>query len=378
MPGQVNRVLGLQEGLVVEPKNRKSAAPRSVDFLIDAFRIGCGLCVALVGGYHLAASFLGVPGDLGFQTDDIIMAPITASCLMLMGLSLLLIRRSDGSRWLGGLVMLCPGAVALASLLRFLEWLTPGHGFFTGDSSPSLPAWLLTMGAGPMGPWTALALLLASLTTLMRNAFGRLPKVDYIGLGGLLVAMVGGVFVLGNFYATLPFYQASSIPMAPGTGLGFSLLGLGLIATAGPKGALLRPVLGRSVKARLFRWFLPYAVLIVVGSDSLTLLAARFSSPSSSALTSAMSVATAATLAVAMCAFIASYIGDRLQRTSPSCGPPTSYSKQGSRTGHVISRSPEGNSRSRTWSSSSPPKSLRVPPRQLSGHTSSCKSPMRI
>jgi len=165
-----------------------------------------------------------------------------------------------------------------------------------------------------MGPTTALALEIASLTALLRIGRGRSLKANWVGLGGLVVAVCGGVFVLGNLYASLPLYKGSKIPMAPGTGFSFSLLGLGLIATADPRGSLLRPLLGRSVKVRLLRSFLPYAVLIVVGSDSLTLLAARFSSPSSSALTSAVSVATATLLAVAMCAFLAGHIGNRLER----------------------------------------------------------------
>jgi signal transduction histidine kinase len=129
-----------------------------------------------------------------------------------------------------------------------------------------------------------------------------------------MVAVAGGVFVLGNFYATLPFYKDSRIPMPPGTGLGFSLLGVGLIATVGSQGSLIKPLVGRSVKARLLRSFLPYAVLMVVFSDSLTLFAAQFFSPSSSALTSSISVAAATAAAVMMCAWIAGHIGGRLER----------------------------------------------------------------
>ena len=98
-------------------------------------------------------------------------------------------------------------------------------------------------------------------------------------VGGLLVATAGAVIVLGNLYAVLPLYRGSQIPMARGTGFSLLLAGLGLIAAAGPAGLLLRPVLGRSVRARLLRVFLPYAFLVVVSPDSVTLLAARLFSP---------------------------------------------------------------------------------------------------
>ena len=298
----------------MEPWNRRSVFPRQIDLLIDAFRVACGLGVALVGGYHLTAGLIGGRDFLGNRADDIVMSPITASCLLLMSSSLLLINRSDSARWQNGLSILCSVVVAVVSALRLCEWLTARRVIIAIGSPPPLPEWVIRAGSGPMGPFTAFALVLASLTALMRTGSGRSLKADWVGLGGLIVALAGGVFVLGNFYATLPFYEDSRIPVAPGTGLGFSLLGLGLIATSGPKGSLIKPVLGRSVKARLLRSFLPYAVLIVVASDSLTLLAARFSSPSSSALTSAMSVATATTAAVALCTFIAGHIGNRLER----------------------------------------------------------------
>jgi signal transduction histidine kinase len=72
--------------------------------------------------------------------------------------------------------------------------------------------------------------------------------------------------------------------------------------------------MGRSVRARLLRSFLPYAVLVVVGSDSLALIAASLSSPASSAVTSAASVAVATSLAIVICTALATYIGRRLER----------------------------------------------------------------
>ncbi len=65
------------------PWNRHSVFPRQADLLIDAFRVACGLGVAVVGGYHLTAGIIGGRDFLGIPADDIIMAPITASCLLL-------------------------------------------------------------------------------------------------------------------------------------------------------------------------------------------------------------------------------------------------------------------------------------------------------
>jgi hypothetical protein len=56
---QPHRESGLQESPVMGPWNRHSVLPRHVDRLIDAFRVACGLGVAVVGGYHLAAGIIG-------------------------------------------------------------------------------------------------------------------------------------------------------------------------------------------------------------------------------------------------------------------------------------------------------------------------------
>jgi signal transduction histidine kinase len=165
-----------------------------------------------------------------------------------------------------------------------------------------------------MVPLTAIVLEIAVAALAIRTATRWSPHVDWVGLSGLVIAIGGVVFVLGNLYAALPLYSGSRIPVTRGTGFCFTLLGLGLIAAAGPTGWLLRPLLGRSVQARLLRVFLPYAVLIVVGSDSLTLVAARLLSPSSSALTSSVSVALATALAVGLCVLLSGHIGGRLER----------------------------------------------------------------
>jgi signal transduction histidine kinase len=75
-----------------------------------------------------------------------------------------------------------------------------------------------------------------------------------------------------------------------------------------------RLLTGRSVSSRLLAAFLPFALLVVVVSNWLTLLALRLTAPGAAAIVTALAVAAAVAVAGLLCAMIAGRIGDRLER----------------------------------------------------------------
>ena len=294
--------------------HRLVKSPPQLEVLTDHFRVLSGLGVSAVAAFNLAVWIIGGKAPSVLHPDDVTMVPITATCLLLIGAALLLMSRGGTKSWRSRLGIVCAGSVAVISTLQFMEWLTGNDTGLVREWRTALPWWLGLAGTGTMVPLAAVTLAITSMACLIQMVIRRRGSDDVVVLGGLVVAIAGAVMVLGNLYAALPLYHGSKIPMARGTGFSLLLAGLGLIAAAGPAGLLLRPVLGRSVKARLLRVFLPYGFLVVVLSDSLTLLAARLFSPSSSALTSAASVAFATTLAVGLCAFLAGHLGKRIER----------------------------------------------------------------
>ena len=264
--------------------------------------------------FNLTVGIFGGTAVPVLRPDEITMAPITASCLLLVGISLLVMRRARANRWRNALGIACSGTVVAVSAFRLLGWLIGNDSLLDPQSLTTLPEWVRLAGSGTMVPLTALGLSITSTASLLSMVIRQSRTDKWVVLGGLIVAITGIVIVLGNLYASLPLYNRSQIPMARGTGFSLLLAGLGLVAAVGPAGMLFRPLLGHTVKARLLRIFLPYAPLVVVISDSLTLLAATLFSPASSALTSAVSVALATAVAVGLCAFLAGHLGRRLER----------------------------------------------------------------
>lgn len=127
------------------------------------------------------------------------------------------------------------------------------------------PARFGLVPVGRMSPLTAIAFLLGG-TGLLAVLAGR-RRSDLGDLGGCLASlltMLSVVVILGYSYGTPLLYGGMVVPMALTTALGFAALSVGLIALAGRGQFPLRPLSGRSARARLLRAFLPIAPAVVV------------------------------------------------------------------------------------------------------------------
>ena len=303
-----------EEDSAVSRWDRLLGPHRQIDRLLERLQSLCGLGVAVVGGVNVTHWMMGASLDSIPLPDEATMAPVTATCLVLLAVAILVIPPAPGRGWRAGLAAICAGIVAVTTVVQLIKQGTPPAGIDAAGLVGSWPRWIILASSERMTEFTAIAALIASGTVLILLCVRASRAADWVALGGLAVAVMGSVFSLGNLYSILPLYPGSRIPMARGTGLSFVLVGLGLILACGPSSVPFRPLTGRSVKSRLLRLFLPYAVVIVVMSDSLTLIAARWFSPQSSALTSAVSVALAAAVAGALCAWLAGHVGRRLER----------------------------------------------------------------
>ncbi len=226
-----------------------------------------------------AAALLGVLGLLGWASgwrvlaslrpDLIPMAPDTALCFLVLGLSLahhacqvLPGRRSTPA----------PAAailVAAYGLLQSVQRLVGVDLTF----SRVLFATTERLGAFPVGqmsPLTGALLFLAgtALALAARRRFGTgMPSL--VGGLGTAVLAVGFATTTAYLFGMPLLYGGHTIPLAATTSAAFVLLGAGLVAAAGPHCALLRPFVGHSVGAMLRRAFVPVAMSAILAHGTL-------------------------------------------------------------------------------------------------------------
>lgn len=205
-------------------------------------------------------------------------------------------------------------AVALLSTLvaAALVGIAAGVGFgLTLDADAlfpwgHLPSHALPVSNGLVG---ATALIVAALA-LTLSASGR-PARRFVGALATIPLVVGLSVCIGHLYVgpLLPF--AGWHPITLLGGFGALTWGVGLIAVEGVEAWPLRLLAGRSVRATLLRWFLPFTVAVVVATDMATVhLFTRFSPAVGSVLNTLASVVGTAIVTT----YLAGVIGTRLDR----------------------------------------------------------------
>jgi two-component system NtrC family sensor kinase len=273
------------------------------------------IAAAVLGAMALVGWATGRTDLTSLRSGSVPMAPNSALALLLLGYALWGRLRSDEPRGVGRAAWLGAAFVLLITIVRLTEYVI--------RADLAVDRWFLHVPAEPVGlapsgkmalP-TTLGFLVSSLAMiLLADRSNRSWRDNLAGGLGLLVTIEGLVFTLGYLHNAPLLYGGRWIPMALSTGMGFVALGIGLIAGAGPKAFPSRLLAGPSVRARLFRVFLPFVAAIVVLVAWITLLVARHADPSYAALTSAASVGLALVVVGVICARIAGYVGNRLER----------------------------------------------------------------
>jgi hypothetical protein len=279
----------------------------------------CGATVALLGLATLVGWFLGQPVGQSWRRGYIPMSPSTAVAFMVLGA--MLIGVVGSRRHWQKLAGLGAGLVILIMAVRLSEFagavdLIGDHWFFwvrsgtLGLAAPGRSS-LSTAVAFIIGG-TAVASLAAS--ALVPNL--RRPTADLAGGFGVCDAVVGLIFALGYLFSpSAPLlYGTSSIPMALSSALGFLLLGVGLIAAAGPGAFPLRRLSGPSTRARLLRVFLPLVAVTVAVVAWLTNVVIQSLGTAVAAIASAAMATLAILIFGVICERVAGLIGERIER----------------------------------------------------------------
>ncbi|MBI3925281.1 MAG: response regulator [Armatimonadetes bacterium] len=212
-----------------EAANRRGASGRE---LLDEAGIrlsgvvrAAAFLLLVLGGSCFALWLLGQPERTAVASHWIPMAPNTAFCFVLLGLSLLLLEQAWPAR-------LCSVAVLLLTGLHLMEAL--GHWDLKVDD------WLLQGPEGFLGRSPIGVMAVPTATGLFFVACGTLASTYRTARGGLRVAFGASsvslglalTFLLAYVYGAPLMYGSATVPMALVTAVGLALASLGVLGDA--------------------------------------------------------------------------------------------------------------------------------------------------
>jgi hypothetical protein len=220
--------------------------------------IVCALLTCALGALTLVGWVAGIEALASIRRNYIPMAPSTALGFAILGTIMLLRQGRLLPRRVADILLLVVAIVAAAKLFE----LVSGASLGLDELLVADPAMFGAVKKGRMSPITALNFLLmcTAIFTLLRD--GWRTWAGWIAVAGIGINFV---VVLGYLHGSPLLYGGRFVPVALPTALAFFLLGVSVIAAAGPAEWPLRSWIGHSARAVLLRWFLPpVAVLALV------------------------------------------------------------------------------------------------------------------
>ncbi len=188
----------------------------------------CGLLAALIALLALAGWTSGIRTLASWGADNIPMAPSTALLFLLLGTALITVPH----RRRGLLLAARAGAMLIVavSLLRIAELVTGIPPLVDWFRFMSPEEYLHGVPLGRMAAVTAIIFLISGGSLL----FMTLPRAsgttyDVAGMLAIVAGAMGCAFGLGYLTGTPILYSGDTIPMAPSTAAGFTLVGAGIL-----------------------------------------------------------------------------------------------------------------------------------------------------
>jgi signal transduction histidine kinase len=236
----------------------------------------CGAVVMLLGILGLAGWFAGMGELARISWHYIPMAQSTAWSCLILGSSLFL----HGSRSLEGRGRgLALAVIILTMVFGFFNFIE----YFIGVDLSFEEVWFPAteqfgrVVTNRMSPMSGAGMFVSGMALFLFLGT-RHPIRNLSGGLGLLAALLGLVGIMGYLFGTPLLYGGSVIPMAANTTFALLLLGVGLMAVAGPECWPLRALVGSSVRARLLRTFVPLTGFMVLAQGWLHQIIPRIGS----------------------------------------------------------------------------------------------------
>ena len=220
---------------------------------VVSFWIVMGIGVIALSGWFIKELSLA-----GMGKNSIPMAPVTIICFVLLSFSALSLKQNRINPKFLKVIFLFVFAVSLIIFIDALNGYPINIEHILGNSSESP----YNFPIGRMSPITSVLFLLGSTSLLFVSSRMTFKSIFiFLSITGLLAAFI---FDLGYLYGTPLLYKNGIIPPAWNTSLAFTFLFSGILTGFGMNEKPLNLLLGKSVRARLMRNFLPSTLLIII------------------------------------------------------------------------------------------------------------------
>lgn len=225
----------------------------------------CSAAVLILGTLTMVGWLTDIHILASFGPAYIPLAPGAALSFILLGGAWYLYARAPSWKFIRVCTLVLTLFVSLMALLNIIQFLTGANSgiekYLVRDVLALDPG---AYGAGPMSPIAAASFLLICVA-IVQLLFA--PGYRAAGLSAVLassVTSVGLVVLLGYLYGTPQLYGGGYRYVALPAGVMFVLLGIGLIAAAGPDHFPLRLLVGPSIRTLLMRSFLLVIFVVIL------------------------------------------------------------------------------------------------------------------
>ncbi len=233
-----------------------------VEIMCRRTSLVCALLTGVLGALTLVGWTTGQETLASLRQNYIPMAPSSALGFALLGLVMVLREHRLMRSFLQRVLLLAVIVVAGGKLFEFFSGVSLGvEEWLVAD-----PAMFGVVKKGRMSPITALNFLLicAAIYSLAKPALQA-----WAGRAAVLVLVISFMVMLGYLHGSPLLYGGTIIPVALPTAAAFFLLGISVIAAAGPGQWPLSSWVGDSARTTLLRWFLPTVVIVALAEGLL-------------------------------------------------------------------------------------------------------------
>lgn len=191
------------------------------------------------------------------------MAPMTASCFLLLSIALTIRYSTYKFRWLVSIIIIILIILSINALLT----IAGVPGFAIEDKLVNNNIMFGLVPIGRMSPITALLFLLTALSLFFLQSSKKYADIAS-GIFSVLAFFITLVVLVGYLYDTPILYGDTTIPIALSTGLCFLLTSVSLFICNGYDKFPLLLFCGKKTYARLLRAFVPLTAFLILASGA--------------------------------------------------------------------------------------------------------------
>ena len=200
---------------------------------------------------------------LNIKSNYVPIAPDTAVIMSIISMVLLFKTFYNNNKKFNILFSIILSFVSLYVLLKIIELLFNTDltfGKFLFPDNEYIGSFLIKR----ISPYTSSLFLLSGIAALfILSDKAHLKYHNIISALGAVVLSFGSVLLIGYSFGTPLFYSGKLIPVSLPAAAGITILGIGIVASSGPKSFINRLFIGTSIKVLLMRSFIPVIIIAI-------------------------------------------------------------------------------------------------------------------